>query len=65
MKKLVNIVSPYLLLLIPVFVGLVILLVNPDDEALGRSVELHAAFFKVPHINLFEVVISFFKCPSL
>lgn len=63
MKKLVNIVSPYLLLLIPIFIGLLILLINPNDEALGRSVELHAAFFKVPHINLFEAVLSFFKCP--
>lgn len=65
MKKLVNTVSPYLLLLIPVFIALVILLVNPNDEQLGRSVELHAAFFKVPHINLFDVVLSFFKRPSL
>ncbi len=65
MKKLVNTISPYLLLLMPIFIALVILLVNPNDEALGRSVELHAAFFKVPYVNLFDIVLSLFKSPSL
>lgn len=65
MKKLANTVSPYLLLLIPVFIALVILLANPNDEELGRSVELHAAFFRIPHVNLLDIVVSLFKCPTL
>lgn len=65
MKKLVNTISPYLLLLIPVFVALVILLINPNNDALERSVELHASFIKMPDVNLFKVVINLFKCPHL
>lgn len=63
MKKLANTVSPYILLLIPIFIGLVILLLNPSSDDLEQSVNLHASFFKVPQVNLFEVIISVFKYP--
>jgi hypothetical protein len=63
MKKLVNTISPYILLLIPIFIGLLVLLFNPSGDALENSVELHASFFKVPQMNLFEVIAGLFKCP--
>lgn len=65
MKKLVNTISPYLLLLVPVFMALVILITKSDSEQLRQSVEMHAAFFKIPYINLLDVVVGFFKCPSM
>lgn len=65
MKKLVNTVSPYLLLMIPIFIGLLVLLFNPNTESFQSSVELSASFIKVPHFNLFNVVLDLFKCPML
>lgn len=65
MKKLTALFSPYLLLLIPVFIGLVVLLLNPDQELLKQDIALHASFFQIPNINLFDVVVSLFKCPNL
>ena len=63
MKKLANIISPYILLLITIFIGLLVLLLNPSSDDLEKSVELHAAFFKVPEFNVFEVIVSVFKNP--
>lgn len=63
MKKLANIISPYILLLIPIFIGLLVLLLNPSSDDLEQSVDLHAAFFKVPEFNVFEVIVSVFKNP--
>jgi hypothetical protein len=61
MKKLANTISPYLLLLIPVFIALVVLLVNQDQDALEQSVQLRASFIKMPDVNLFKVVVDLFK----
>lgn len=63
MKKLVNIVSPYILLLIPIFIALIILLLNPNSESLEHSVELHSSLFKIPQVNLFDVIVSALKTP--
>jgi hypothetical protein len=63
MKKLANTVSPYLLLLIPIFIGLIILLLNSSSDVLEQSDELHASFFKIPQVNLFDVIVGVFKCP--
>lgn len=63
MKKLANIISPYILLLIPIFIGLLILLLNPSSDDLEQSVDLHASFFKVPKVNIFDVIVSVFKYP--
>ncbi len=65
MKKLVNTISPYLLLLIPVLIGLLVLLFNPSNDILEQKVALHASFIKVPDINLLNVVLNLFKCPYL
>lgn len=65
MKKLANTISPYLLLLIPVFIALLVLLVNPDQDGLEQSVQLHASFIKMPDISLFKVIVNLFKCPHL
>lgn len=61
MKKLVSTISPYLLLLIPVFIAIMVLLFNSENDILKQELELHAAFVKIPQINVFEVIVSFFR----
>ena len=63
MKKLVNTISPYLLLFIPVFIGLLILLFNPNNEMLEQKLAMHATFIKIPQVNVFQIIVSFFKLP--
>lgn len=65
MKKIVNLISPYLLLSLPIFIGLAILLFQPNQELVHQDIALRASFINIPSMNLFEIVLSIFKCPSI
>jgi|GEM_PF-1324369 len=60
MKNVTTIVSPYILLLLPIFMALVLLVINIQPESLQQDVELQASFFSIPRLNVCEVISGFF-----
>lgn len=60
MKKLVSIIPPHLLLLIPVLIAVLVLVFISDHEVTKQDVSLHASFFKMPEVNLFQTFLSLF-----
>ena len=65
MKKIVSLISPYLLLSLPILIGLGILFFQPNQELVHQDIALRASFINIPSMNLFEFVLSFFKCPGM
>lgn len=65
MKKIGNLVSPYLLLSLPILIGLGILFFQPNQELVHQDIALRASFITIPSMNLSEIVVSLFKCPAL
>jgi len=60
MKRLVLNISPYLLLLIPIFIALAILLVHSDSSVIENETTLHASFIRIPNFNIIQVISSLF-----
>lgn len=62
MKKIAGLISPYLLIALPILIGLGILFFQPNQELVHQDIALRASFINIPSMNLFEIVLSIFKC---
>ncbi len=60
MKKFTSNISPYILLLLPLFLALVVLLMNTQSDLVRHDVALQGSFFSVPRFNVCEVLSNFF-----
>lgn len=58
MKRSFYSISPYLLLLVPIFVALTILLVFADPTVLEEESNVRASFIHIPDFNIFNVLCS-------
>ncbi len=56
MKRRFHNISPYLLLLVPIFVALTILLVFADPTVLEEESSVTASFIHIPDFNIFKVI---------
>lgn len=57
MKKFISNISPFLLLVIPFFVGLILVAKQPKSEATQERIQLNASFISLPDINVFNVLL--------
>lgn len=57
MKKFSNNISPFLLLVIPFFVGLILVAKQPQSENTQERIELNASFISLPNVNVFNVLL--------
>jgi len=57
MKKFISNISPFLLLVIPFFVGLILVAKQPKNEAIQERIQLNASFISLPDINVFNVLL--------
>jgi len=60
MKRLFFNISPYLLLLVPIFIALAVLLVYSDSNLIQEGTTLNASFIKIPNFNIIQVISSIF-----
>ena len=58
MKRSFYNISPYLLLLVPIFVALTILLVFSDPAVIEEEANMTASFIHIPDFNIFKVICS-------
>ena len=58
MKRPLHNISPYLLLLVPIFVALTILLVFADPNVIEEESSMTASFIHIPDFNIFKVICS-------
>lgn len=57
MKKFISNISPFLLLLIPFFVGLILVAKQPKDEVVQERIQLNASFISLPDVNVFKALL--------
>jgi len=57
MKKLLSNISPFLLLVIPFFVGLILVAKQPQSEIIQERIQLNASFISLPDVNVFNVLL--------
>ncbi len=55
MKKFVSNISPFLLLVIPFFVGLILVAKQPKSEVVLERIQLNASFISLPDVHVFKV----------
>jgi hypothetical protein len=60
MKKFTNQISPFLLLIVPFFVAVVLMALYTGGEMIQERVQMNASFIQMPKINLFQVIQSIF-----
>lgn len=60
MKRLFLNISPYLLLLVPIFIALGVLLVYSDVALIEQETPLNVSFIKVPNFNIMQSICSLF-----
>jgi hypothetical protein len=60
MKKFTNQFSPFLLLIVPFFVAVVLMALYTGGEMIQERVQMNASFIQMPKINLFQVIQSIF-----
>ena len=60
MKKFTNHFSPFLLLIVPFFVALVLMAAYNGSELIQERVQLNASFIELPKINVFQVIQQIF-----
>lgn len=56
MKRPFHHISPYLLLLVPIFVALTILLVFADPTVIEDESQIRASFIRIPDFNIFNAL---------
>ncbi|WP_262245520.1 hypothetical protein [Parapedobacter soli] len=54
MKKFISNISPFLLLIIPFFVGLILVAKQPQIEVVQERIQLNASFISLPDFNVFK-----------
>lgn len=57
MKKFIGNISPFLLLVIPFFVGLILVAKQPQSETVQERIQLNASFISLPDVNVFNVLL--------
>lgn len=60
MKRSILNISPYLLLLIPIFMALALILMHSDTSMLAEEGMVNASFIQIPNINIIQAVCSIF-----
>ncbi|MFB5945783.1 hypothetical protein [Albibacterium profundi] len=53
-------ISPYLLLLVPIFLALALILANADANATVEEGTINASFIQIPSVNIIQVVSNIF-----
>ncbi len=53
-------ISPYLLLLVPIFLALALILINSDTNMIAEEGSISASFIQIPSVNIIQVVSSIF-----
>lgn len=54
-------ISPYLLLLVPIFMALALILANADANVIAEEGTISASFIQIPSVNIIQVVSSIFN----
>ncbi|MBK1439415.1 hypothetical protein JHJ32_05400 [Parapedobacter sp. ISTM3] len=57
MKKFIGNISPFLLLIIPFFVALILVAGQAGSEIIQERIQLNASFISLPDINVFKVLL--------
>ncbi|HWK99897.1 MAG TPA: hypothetical protein VNQ55_08115 [Parapedobacter sp.] len=57
MKKFIGNISPFLLLVIPFFVGLILVAKQPKNEVVQERIQLNASFISLPDVNVFKALL--------
>ncbi|MGV3763561.1 hypothetical protein [Parapedobacter sp.] len=57
MKKFLSNISPFLLLVIPFFVGLILVAKQPQSEITQERIQLNASFISLPEVDVFNVLL--------
>ncbi|SEL58626.1 hypothetical protein [Parapedobacter koreensis] len=57
MKKFIGNISPFLLLVIPFFVALLLVAGQAGREVIQERIQLNASFISLPDVNVFKVLI--------
>lgn len=57
MKKFISNISPFLLLVIPFFMGLILMAKQPQSEIVQERIQLNASFISLPEVNVFKVML--------
>jgi hypothetical protein len=60
MKRLLLSISPYLLLLLPIFIALGVLLIHADTALIEQETPLNVSFIKVPNFNVIQSICNLF-----
>jgi hypothetical protein len=60
MKKFTSQFSPFLLLIVPFFVAVVLMSAYTGSEMIQERVQMNASFIQMPKINVFQVVQQLF-----
>ncbi len=56
MKKFTGNISPFLLLIIPFFVAVLVVAGQSGSEIIQERIQLNASFISLPDINVFKVL---------
>ena len=56
MKKFTGNISPFLLLIIPFFVAVIIVAGQTGSEVIQERIQLNASFISLPDINIFKAL---------
>ena len=57
MKKLIGNISPFLLLTIPFFIGLLLVSWQPKSDVVQERIQLNASFISLPDVNVFKALL--------
>jgi len=57
MKKFIGNISPFLLLIIPIFVALLLVIGQTGNEVAQERIQVNASFISLPEINVFKVLL--------
>lgn len=57
MKKFIGNISPFLLLIIPFFVVLVLVAGQTGSEIIQERIQLNASFISLPDVTIFKVLL--------
>ena len=57
MKKRISNISPFLLLILPFFVGMFLVAKQPQSEIIQERIQLNASFISMPEFNVFNVLL--------
>ncbi|MEC3881584.1 hypothetical protein [Parapedobacter sp. 10938] len=57
MKKFLSNISPFMLLVIPFFVALILVAKQPQSDVTQERIQLNASFISLPDIHVFNVLL--------